>query len=201
MISSLSGILADKSPTAITIDVGGVGYRVFISLQCFVKLPKIGDKTRLQIHTHVREDDISLYGFLEEGEKSLFQKLISVSGIGPKLALTVLSGIPPRELVNALRTEDLVRLTAIPGIGRKTAERMILELKDKLVEWGPEAETGQRPPDGKKRLYDDTLSALMNLGYNRPTAERTLSQMTFKEEASLEHLVKEALQRIVETRI
>lgn len=196
MIASLSGILSEKQPNEITVNVGGVGYRVFISLQSFAKLPAAGEKVACLIHTAVREDDISLYGFLDEREKRLFQKLITVSGIGPKLALTVLSGIPYDDLITALGAENLARLTTIPGIGKKTAERMIVDLKDKL--------TGLRTegvgPSGKKKAYEDILSALLNLGYNRPIAERTLNRMTVAEGVSLESLVKEALKILAESR-
>lgn len=198
MIASLSGILSEKQPNEITVNVGGVGYRVFISLQCFAKLPAAGEKVACLIHTAVREADISLYGFLDELEKRLFQKLITVSGVGPKLALTALSGIPYDDLITALRAENLARLTAVPGIGKKTAERMIVDLKDKLAGWRME---GAGPsPTGKKKVYEDILSALLNLGYNRPIAERTLNRMTVAEGVPLESLVKEALKILAESR-
>lgn len=199
MIASLSGTLTEKSASEVTVEVGGVGYRVFVSLQTQSRLPSVGNAIRLLIQTTVREDDISLYGFFEEDEKQLFQKLLSVSGIGPKLALTVLSGLLPHDLVQALRSEDLVRLTAIPGIGRKTAERMIVDLKDKLI--GLETKVPSRPSDGRKKIYEETLSALMNLGYHRPVAERTLSKLTIQEDTSLQLLVKEALRILSEKRL
>ncbi len=193
MIASLTGILKEKGSSELIVDVGGVGYRVFVSLQTFHHLPNVGDRVTLMIHTAVRENDLSLYGFLESEEKTLFQKLISVSGIGPRLAMTVLSGIASQDLIQALRAEDLVRLTAISGIGKKTAERMIVELKDKLMELT--ATPIKRP------LHEDLLSALLNLGYNRPIAERTLSQMKIGENISLEHLVREALKILAENRV
>lgn len=196
MICSLNGILQEKSPTEMALDVGGVGYRVFISMQSYARLPRAGEKVSCLIHTSVREDDISLFGFLDEREKRLFQKLLTVSGIGPKLALTVLSGIPHQELVLALRREDLIRLMAIPGIGRKTAERMIVELKDKMA--GMDGTSAERLPEGPR---EEILSALLNLGYPRPTAERTVARLSFKNNAPLENLVKEALKMLAENRL
>lgn len=195
MIALLTGTLAQKIPGEIIVEVNGVGYRVFVSLLSLTKLPETGQPVTLLIHTAVREDDISLYGFLNDQEKQIFQKLISVSGIGPRLAMTILSGILPADLAEALRSEDLVRLTSISGIGKKTAERMILELKDKLVAF---AETA--PKTGKRKLHEDILSVLLNLGYNRPQAERTLSRLNVSEGASLEHHVKEALKILAEQR-
>lgn len=199
MIATLNGILIQKSPGFVVVDVNGVGYRAQVSLQTFTQLPPLGEKLFLQIHTVVREDDLSLYGFLSDEEKYFFQKLITVNGIGPKLAMTVLSGIHPRELATAVRNEDLIRLTSVPGIGRKTAERIVLDLKDKFVEWET-VEKRDLPPT-KRKLYDDTLSALTNLGYSRMMAEKTLSQIEFGKEATLESLVKQALRALGETRV
>ncbi len=194
MIALLTGTLAQKIPNEVVLETGGVGYRVFISLLTFARLPEQGAPVTLLIHTAVREDDISLYGFLDQGEKRVFLKLLGVSGIGPKLAMTILSGIPPDHLVEAIRSEEVVRLTAIPGIGKKTAERMIVELKDKLLELLPE-ESSRKPP-----VFQELLSVLLNLGYNRPQAERTVARLNLRDGASLESHVKQALKILAETR-
>ncbi|MBI1908907.1 MAG: Holliday junction branch migration protein RuvA [Deltaproteobacteria bacterium] len=193
MIARLKGILVAKDKDHVILDVGGVGYKTFLSLSCHEHLPPLGQTVLLLIHTHVREGEISLYGFLESSEKELFEKLITVSGIGPKLALTILSGIAPDELAASLYKEDLIRLTAISGIGRKTAERMIVDLKDKLVGFMATHRPSKMEPDGKRKIYDDLFSALTNLGYSRPMAEKTLSQLHLKEGTAIEAALKEAL--------
>src|SRR5574337_1434103 len=136
MIAHLRGKLLVKHPNQAIVEVNGVGYDVTISVPAFSELPGAGSEVALHIHTHVREDQIALYGFLEPSEKQLFEKLITVSGIGPKLAITILSGMPADEMVGAIRGGDVARLTRIPGIGKKTAERMVLELRDKLQDFG-----------------------------------------------------------------
>jgi Holliday junction DNA helicase RuvA len=192
MIASLNGLLAQKSPDSVIVDVHGVGYKVAVSLNSFARLPSVGDKVLLHIHTAVREDDIALFGFTEDSEKKVFLKLIGVNGIGPKLALTILSGIAPADLIEALHREDLVRLTAIPGVGKKTAERMILDLKDKLKELLTEDRT--RPlPAGPRGLLEEAVSALVNLGYNRNLAEKTLAHVPMTEGAALEQVLRKAL--------
>ena len=198
MIASLNGILSSRMPDSLIVDVGGVGYKVSVSQQTFSRLPALGEKVFLFIYTAVREDDILLFGFLDEGEKRVFQRLITVNGIGPKLALTILSGIQTRDLVEALHREDLVRLTAIPGIGKKTAERMILDLKDKLADFLTEGQSKSAPVDGKRRLFEEAISALVNLGYNRTLAERTVSQVSLKEGAPLETTIRQALKILSE---
>lgn len=195
MIASLNGILTSRASDHLTVEVGGVGYRVLVSQQTFSRLPPVGQKVFLFVHTAVREDDITLFGFVEEAERRIFQKLITVNGIGPRLALTILSGILPDELVEALHREDLVRLTAITGVGKKTAERMILDLKDKLVEW---AASGRPPTPGKQRLFEETVSALVNLGYTRSTAERTLFQVPLLEGGKVETAIRDALRILSE---
>ena len=175
MISQLRGALVEKSPSRLIVEVGGVGYDVQVPLSTFYVLGEPGTPITLRIHTHVREDVIALYGFATPLEQTLFERLIGISGIGPKLALAVLSGIEPGELIKAIRLQDVARLTAIPGIGKKTAERIGLELKDRL----PAAlrAAGQEPPSGAApadQLRDDLLSALMNLGYQRPAAEKAI---------------------------
>jgi len=198
VIASLQGHLIFKMPEYLIIDVAGVGYRVSVSLHTLTRLPSVGEKVFLFIYTAVREDDIVLFGFLDEEEKRLFQKLIAVNGIGPKLALTILSGILPQQLVEAIHREDLVRLTAIQGIGKKTAERIIVDLKDKLREFLSEERTTIVPDQGKRRLFDEAVSALVNLGYTRTMAERALSQITLKEGLALESVIRQALRGLSE---
>jgi holliday junction DNA helicase RuvA len=171
MIAHLRGKLLAKHPNQAVVETGGVGYDVTISVPTFSELPALGAEVALHIHTHVREDQIALYGFLRPAEKLLFEKLITVSGIGPKLAVTILSGMAADEMVGAIRGNDVARLTRIPGIGKKTAERMVLELRDKLPEPGP-ASAPATP--SLSAIEEDVLSALMNLGYQRPAAEKAM---------------------------
>ena len=170
MIAQLRGRILEKQPNRIVVDVAGVGYDVLVPLSTFYGLGETGSEIALRIHTHVREDALALYGFATKIEQELFERLISVSGIGPKLALAVLSGIEPRELVRAIERADLSRLTAIPGVGKKTSERIVLELKDRLPRVSPSEAAGTAPE--APALRDDVLSALINLGYHRPLAER-----------------------------
>jgi holliday junction DNA helicase RuvA len=173
VIARLKGTLVEKTPSRLIVDVGGVGYDVLVPLSTFYGLGDPGSGVALRIHTHVREDVIALYGFASPLEQDLFERLISISGIGPKLALAVLSGIDPAELVRAIRTQDVARLTRIPGVGKKTAERMGLELKDRLPQSAPSA--GATPADAAEDgLRADLLSALTNLGYHRPVAEKAI---------------------------
>jgi len=172
MIAHLRGKLLAKHPNQAIVETGGVGYDITISVPTFSDLPATGGDVALHIHTHVREDSIALYGFLRTAEKQLFEKLISVSGIGPKLAITILSGMAADEMVGAIRGNDVARLTRIPGIGRKTAERLVLELRDKL----PAAGAGEVPPAPvMTAVEEDVLSALMNLGYQRAAAEKAVA--------------------------
>ena len=175
MIAHLRGKLLAKHPNQAVVETGGVGYDVTISVPTFSELPAVGGEVALHIHTHVREDMIALYGFLRPSEKTLFEKLITVSGIGPKLAITILSGMAADEMVNAIRGNDIARLTRIPGIGKKTAERMVLELRDKLP---VAAASDAAPLPTLTAIEEDVLSALMNLGYQRPAAEKALSAVT-----------------------
>jgi Holliday junction DNA helicase RuvA len=172
MIAHLRGRLLAKHPNQAVVETAGVGYDVTITIPTFSDLPSPGNEVALHIHTHVREDQIALYGFLRPAEKQLFEKLITVSGIGPKLAITILSGMPADEMVGAIRNNDIARLTRIPGIGKKTAERMVLELRDKLPPAGAETPA----PPTMTAMEEDVLSALTNLGYQRPAAERALAQ-------------------------
>ena len=171
MIAHLRGRLLSKHPNQAVVESGGVGYDVHISVPTFSGLPPVDAEVALFIHTHVREDALALYGFVRAAEKKLFERLISVSGIGPRLAITILSGMPAEEMVAALRAGDAARLTRIPGIGKKTAERMVLDLRDKLegLAAPPAAVPAVTP------VEEDVLSALMNLGYSRPTAERAIT--------------------------
>ncbi|MFZ0731841.1 MAG: Holliday junction branch migration protein RuvA [Candidatus Sulfotelmatobacter sp.] len=174
MIAHLRGKLLAKHPNQAIVETAGVGYDVTISVPTFSDLPAVGTDVALHIHTHVREDVIALYGFLRPSEKLLFEKLLTVSGIGPKLAITILSGMAADEMVGAIRGNDVVKLTRIPGIGRKTAERMVLELRDKL----PAPGAGTAPPISPlSPMAEDVLSALMNLGYPRPAAEKALESV------------------------
>jgi holliday junction DNA helicase RuvA len=173
MIAHLRGKLLAKHPNQAIVETAGVGYDVTISVPTFSDLPEAGAEVALHIHTHVREDTIALYGFLRSSEKSLFEKLITVSGIGPKLAITILSGMAADEMVGAIRGNDVARLTRIPGIGKKTAERLVLELRDKLPATAPASVS----IPALSTVEEDVLSALVNLGYQRAAAEKTLTAL------------------------
>jgi Holliday junction DNA helicase RuvA len=193
MIARLTGTLLDKTPSRLVVDVSGVGYDVQVPLSTFYVVGSPGARVELRVHTHVREDVIALYGFASALEQDLFERLISISGIGPKLALAVLSGIDPTELIRAIRTQDVARLTKIPGVGKKTAERIGLELKDRL----PHGVTGAAEPAtarGGDDRRDDLLSALMNLGYQRGAAERAIDAAIKKSpDAAFEDLLRNIL--------
>jgi Holliday junction DNA helicase RuvA len=191
MIAHLRGKLLSKHPNQAIVETGGVGYDVTISVPTFSDLPAVGSEVALHIHTHVREDALALYGFLRPSEKLLFEKLITVSGIGPKLAITILSGMAADEMVGAIRGNDVAKLTRIPGIGRKTAERMVLELRDKLPEAGPAAAAAMPTVSATE---EDVLSALVNLGYQRAAAEKALAIATKNGKGqSFDALFREAL--------
>ena len=195
MIALLTGQLAYRSPEQIIIDVAGVGYRLKIPLSTFYALPENG-QVQLQIHTHVKEDAINLYGFSSTVEKDLFTLLISVSGVGPKLAITILSHIPSADLAMALSQGDLPRLIAIPGIGKKSAERLVLELQDKATAYAISASitaTGSSSVNTDDS-HKDALSALVNLGYKETLAKRALINLQLAPGASLEDILKAALQ-------
>lgn len=196
MIARLNGILIQKSVSHCVVDVHGAGYRVVVPLSTFYELPEAGSPVVLQIHTHVREDAISLYGFHSEEERGVFELMISVSGIGPKLAVNILSGISAGEWIRAIAMEDVKRLTGIPGVGRKTAERMILELKDKAVKLGSaEAPAGEMAFRTGEQVKEDALSALVNLGYKGAMAKDVVEGI-IKEAAgplSLDETLKKAL--------
>jgi Holliday junction DNA helicase RuvA len=185
----------NKQPNRLVVDTGGVGYDVFVPLSTFYGLGEPGSDVELRIHTHVREDALSLYGFATELEQELFERLISVSGIGPKLALAVLSGIEPEELTRAIQRSDLARLTAIPGVGKKTSERIVLELKDRLPRLEPAAAGVAEPFE--PALKDDVLSALINLGYHRPLAEKAVDlAVKALPDGDFERTLKQALREL-----
>lgn len=169
MIALLRGTLVEKNPNQAILETGGVGYDVIIPISTFAKLPDVGSETKLRIHTHVREDTLALYGFLTADEKNLFEKLIGVSGIGPGLAVKVLSGMSAADLLGAIRRNEIEKLVRIPGVGKKTAERMVLELRDKLPVPAGEDQGSAEPP--LSSLDEDVFSALLNLGCSRPAAE------------------------------
>ena len=196
MIARLFGRVADKQPNRLIVDVSGVGYDVQVPLSTFYVLGEPGTPATLRIHTHVREDAIALFGFATPLELNLFERLIAISGIGPKLALAVLSGIEPDDFIRAIRGQDVARLTAIPGIGKKTAERIGLELKDRLpaslTAGGPDSVATRRPED---QLRDDLLSALVNLGYQRAAADKAIDAVVQRSngagfEASLREVLR-----------
>jgi len=199
MIARISGLLIDKSPSHVIIDVQGIGYRVFVPLTTFYELPDAGDKVALNVHTHVKQDAIHLFGFFTREERDIFQLMISISGIGPKLAMNILSGISTPELTRAVSQGNLNRLISIPGVGKKMAERLILELKDKFLKLSPPEETGKSGSGTTpaELLQEDALSALVNLGYKRDAAKRAFDKVmigTDEAEMTLDILLKKTLQ-------
>ncbi len=191
MIAGLRGRLLRKRPQEVVVDVGGVGYRVTIPLSTFYRLGEPGSDVILLTHTHVREDALALFGFLTEAEQALFERLISVSGVGPKLAISILSGIETPDLVAALQASDVSRLTRIPGVGKKTAERLSLELKDKMK--GLAATEEVAPPSAASSAQEDLVSALVHLGYSRPEAERGVERALGQGEGRFEDLLRRSL--------
>jgi len=173
MIAQLRGTLTEKRPNQVIVDVGGVGYQVSIPLSTFYSLGELHQEVSLLIHTHVREDALALYGFLTAREKQLFEMLLSASGVGPILGIKILSGMSVDDLIPAIRHGDLLRLTRIPGVGRKTAERMVVELRDKLGAMEPQEAA---PAPGRTGIAGDVISALLNLGYDRRAAETVVEQ-------------------------
>jgi Holliday junction DNA helicase RuvA len=194
MIGYLKGILAEKKPNSLLLDVNGVGYLVNIPVSTFLELPEEGTTLSLFIYTHVREEVLALYGFRTMREKLLFEKLISVSGIGPKVAISFLSGMSSDELIPAIQNQDIGKLSTIPGVGRKTAERVSLELREKIPQLLSES---AQVPEGKP-IREDLISALVNLGYQQSLAERTVKHVLDKSktDASFEELLKSALHGI-----
>jgi Holliday junction DNA helicase RuvA len=197
MIASLRGRLGEKQPNRIILEVGGVGYDVAVPLSTFYTLGDSGAEVVLRVHTHVREDTLALYGFATLLELQIFERLIGISGIGPKLALAVLSGIDVADLVRAVQGGDVARLTAIPGVGKKTAERIGLELKDKLPPQLAAEVAAQADREGTGGLRGDLLSALLNLGYHRPLADKAVDAAIRKvEPKTFEAVLKQALREL-----
>ena len=189
MIAHLRGRLLSKNPNQAVIETrDGVGYDLTISVPTFAELPDAGSEVALHVYMHVRDDAIALFGFLREREKQLFTRLLAVSGIGPKLAITILSGMPSDAMVGAIRGGDVARLPRIPGIGRKTAERMVLELRDKLDAFGVAP-----APQAASAVEEDVISALVNLGYQRPIAERALARLGHTSSEPFDGLFRKAL--------
>lgn len=195
MIARIHGTLIQKSVLQCIVDVHGTGYRVVVPLTTFYELPEVGQPVILHVHTHVREDAISLFGFHTAEEREVFQLMISVSGIGPKLAVNVLSGIDARQLVRAVMEGDVKRLISIPGVGRKMAERMILELKEKVTKLEREGEgIGIATAKTDLQIQEDAVSALINLGYRVPAAKDAIERvLTAEPDVSLDRLLKESL--------
>ncbi len=199
MIAHLHGTVFRKTTESIIIHVGGIGYEVFVPLSTFYQLPDESETTSLHIYTHVREDMLALFGFFSRLERRIFLMLISISGIGPKLAINILSGIGPQELLAAIAAGDSVRLQSIPGVGKKTAERISLELKDRAIKTMGQAELvlSEKSKEEASDLVEDAVSALINLGYSaknaNPAVEQAISQI---DEMTLENLIREALKFI-----
>lgn len=200
MIAYLSGKLLEKSANSVIVDVGGVGYEVAIPLSTFYELGEVGEDVQLRIYTHVREDVIQLFGFSSERERSLYLKLISVQGVGAKSGITMLSGMNADEIIAAIRSDNLAKLTAIPGVGRKTAERLVIELRDKVGELSASAAAapGAGPkPAGEADAFDDALSALVNLGYQRNAAEKAIQDIRREgADQNVQKILRSALQRL-----
>jgi len=201
MIASLTGRLAFKAPTHLILDVHGVGYEVLIPLSTYFGLPDLGESTSLSVHTHVREDAIQLFGFLTSQEKDAFVLLTSVSGVGPKLALSILSALPVPALVSAIQLEDVEKLTTVPGIGNKSAGRLVLELKDKVEKLHPGlASASEVPKPERDATFDDALSALVNLGYRPQDAKDALKRAKQSQSngasTALKDMIRESLKEL-----
>ena len=204
MIAHLSGTLLSKQPNSVIVEVGGVGYEVTIPLSTFYDLEDVNSPVQLRIYTHVREDTLQLYGFKTARERELFLKIISVTGIGPKLGITLLSGMSADEMIASIRTNTLARLTLVPGIGRKTAERLIMELREKVAELSSaqlEDELGAKPDVSAEPTEDsvrsDALSALLNLGYQRSAAEKAIdSALVEGGELTVESILRRSLKKL-----
>lgn len=196
MIGALTGRIVDKQPERLVVDVQGVGYQLQVPLSTFYELGEPGSTVSLRVHTHVREDTLALFGFATALELQVFERLISISGVGPRLALSVLSGIEPPELVQAIRQDDVSRLTRIPGVGKKTAERIGLELRDRLPAAMAEADDGEGPAPAADGDRGDVVSALRNLGYHRAAAERAVKAATASGAAGFETTLRQALREL-----
>ncbi len=200
MYEFLDGIVENKQPTKVILFVGGVGYAIKISLSTFRALPEVGEKYRIRTYLHVREDILDLYGFADETEREVFLNLITISGIGPKLAQTILSGLTPAELIRAIRLSDEPTLNSISGVGKKTAQRLVVELQSKFEKWG-ENLVGEQPRIPTDSIFNsverEALMALVSLGYKKPIAERALQKVQkSKQHKVVEDLIKDALQAV-----
>ena len=193
MIASLAGVLVEKTPERLVVDVAGVGYLVHVSLQTLADLPALGAAVRLLVQTEVREDAIELFGFLTAGERALFHLLRKAKGLGPRLTLAVLSGLPADELLRVVAAGDTARLQKIPGVGRKLAERIIVECRDGAVQLGPKAAAAAGPPSAVASAFDEAVSALVNLGYKQPEAEQAVRRVE-RPGAPIEEIIRAALQ-------
>ena len=197
MIAQIRGQLVEKRPGAVVVETQGIGYQLFVSLSTFYDLPEANQGVRLHTYTHVREDLLQLFGFSTFLEKEIFQILIGVSGIGPKLALNILSGIAPAELIASLQAEDVARLTTIPGVGRKTAERLVFDLKEKIGKIAVRDEAPKEAKRKKDQVVEDVVSALVNLGYRKNQAEAVVEQVwRQRPEVSLEEVLKASLRAL-----
>jgi len=192
LIASIRGTVLSKKPEAVIIEAGGIGYRVSVPLRSLADIPESGSTVFMHIYTHVREDALQLFGFLSEDERRVFTTLIGISGIGPKLGLAVLSGMPVRRFAEAVNNEDVALLSTIPGLGGKTASRIILELKGKLPSLGIGEEAALRKPSAA----DDAVSALVNLGYRRPSSENAVNASVKNGAETIEDIIKEALKHL-----
>ena len=201
MIAFLRGRVLEKHPNRLTVDVQGVGYDVHVPLSTFYRVSEPPGEVSLRVYTHVREDVLQLFGFLTDLERQLFERLIGVSGIGPKMGVALLSGMEARDLVACVQRGDVARLTGIPGIGKKTAERIVLELKDRVAQLGVEPEGATAAASPGDRLRDDLLSALQNLGYHRPLAEKAAdAALADGGEPTFEVALKAALRELLRSR-
>jgi len=198
MIAFLRGRILDKQPNRIIVDVQGVGYELQVPLSTYYEVGEHGTDVALRVYTHVREDALQLYGFLTELERQLFERLIAINGIGPKLAIAVLSGLDPRELIAAVQRADVARLVGIPGVGKKTAERIVLELRDRLAQLSVPAVITTAAATAADRLRGDLISALQNLGYHRPQAEKAVeSTLASLPDATFEHALRQVLRELM----
>jgi holliday junction DNA helicase RuvA len=197
VIAFLRGRVITKQPNRVVVDVGGVGYELHVPLSTFYEIGDDGAEVSLRVYTHVREDTLQLYGFLTDLERQVFERLIAISGIGPKLAIAVLSGMDSREVIVAVQRADVARLTGIPGIGKKTAERIVLELKDRLTQLAAPAVVGTSLSSTGDRLRADLLSALQNLGYHRQQVERAINSVTSTSDVTFEQALRDALRELM----
>lgn len=193
MIARLTGHLAHKSPEALLVDVNGVGFRIAVSLNAFYALPSQGEPVTLEVHTHLRENAIELFGFLDPTEKALFGALLTVSGVGPRVAINILSGMPTADLLTALAAGDVGRLVALPGVGKKTAERLVVELQDRVRKLEPRATEGARAPH---QTESEAASALVNLGYRLADAERAVRAAVAQGQSDMAAIIRQALKRL-----